>query len=361
MKNWMIYGAYGYTGTLLAEEAAHRGHRPVLAGRSAKKLVPLAERLELEYIVLDLEDTDRLFKAVAGVDLVFHAAGPFVHTSLPMVQACLAGQTHYLDITGEVPVFEQNLAFDRQARQQGIAIISGAGFDVVPTNCLATYVAGQIDKPTQLKIAVAALGGISGGTTKTMLEHISTGIQIRRSGRLETSPMGQASGAVRFADRERTVIPITWGDLTTAYQSTGIANITAYLAYPRRVAGLMRWTGPIGMRVFAIGPVRRAAQNLVDKTIHGPNEHTRRTARCQIWAWVANEAGDEAQTWLETPEAYHYTAVVGVRCVEKTLEIQPQGTLAPAQAFGTEFILNIPGTKRYDTLNGGLTGNNSHF
>ncbi|MCP4359435.1 MAG: NAD(P)H-binding protein, partial [Chloroflexi bacterium] len=171
MKNWMIYGAYGYTGTLLAEEAVHRGHRPVLAGRSAKKLIPLAERLKLEYIVLDLEDTDRLFKVVAGFDLIFHAAGPFVHTSLPMVQACLTGRTHYLDITGEVPVFEQNLAFDRQARQQGIAIISGAGFDVVPTNCLATYVAGQIDKPTQLKIAVAALGGISGGTTKTMLEH----------------------------------------------------------------------------------------------------------------------------------------------------------------------------------------------
>ncbi len=350
-KNWLLYGAYGYTGTLLAEEAVQRGHRPVLAGRSAKKLIPLAERLGLDYMVFDLQDRDILTQRVADFDLVFHAAGPFVHTSQPMLEACLSGGTHYLDITGEVTVFEQNLAYDSQARQKGIAIISGVGFDVVPTNGLATFVSQQITNPTHLKIAVATEAVISAGTTKTMLEHISGGVQIRRNGQLEVCPIGHGAWQVRFADRERCVIPITWGDLTSAYQSTGSANISTYLAHTPFMASLIRWAAPLGMKLFAIKQVRQAAQKVVEWTIQGPDAQTRHTARCQIWAWVGNEAGDEAQAWLETPEAYHYTALAGVRCVEKTLETQPQGTLAPAQAFGVDFILEIPGTKRYDSPN----------
>ena len=356
---WMLYGAYGLTGTLLAEEAVRRGHRPVLAGRSAQKLIPLAERLGLEHIVLDLPDEDKLTKTVASFDLVFHAAGPFIHTSRPMVQACLAGRTHYLDITGEIPVFEDNLAYDQPARQQGIALISGAGFDVVPSNCLATSVANQISYPSRLKIAVTTSAAVSAGTTKSMLEHVSSGILTRRNGQLIQHSVGQGATRIRFADGERTAFPVTWGDLTTAYQSTGIGDITTYLAYPRFMASLIPWIGPLSMRLFSIGAIRRAAQKLAEKTIHGPDEHTRHTARCQIWVWATNTAGDEVQAWLETPEAYHYTALVGVRCVEKTFELSPQGTLAPAQAFGPEFILDIPGTRRFDQLADTSKGNYS--
>jgi short subunit dehydrogenase-like uncharacterized protein len=349
-KTWMIYGAYGYTGALLAEEAVRRGHRPVLAGRLARKLVPLAERLGLEHRVLNLQAKNILYQTVADFDLVFHAAGPFIHTSRPMVEACLAGETHYLDITGEVQVFEQNLTYDQQARKKGIAIISGVGFDVVPTNCLATSVAAQIPNPTQLKIAVKALAGVSSGTTKTMLEHVSEGVLLRRNGQLVQRPLGRDVWRVRFANGQWAVLPITWGDVTTAYQSTGIGNITAYLAYPQLVALLLRWVGPFAMKLFSMRTMRRGTQKLVEMIIRGPNDHTRRTARCQIWAWVTNEAGDEAQAWLETSEAYHYTSVAGVRCVEKTLETNPQGALAPAQAFGADFAMEIPGTKRFDQL-----------
>jgi short subunit dehydrogenase-like uncharacterized protein len=347
---WLLYGAYGYTGTLIAEEAVRRGHRPVLAGRSEQKLIPLAKRLGLDYIVLKLQDEDKLAQTVADFDLVFHAAGPFIHTSRPMVEACLAGRTHYLDITGEVPVFEHNLTYGQQAREQGIAIISGVGFDVVPTNCLATYVANQIPQPTRLKIAVRGLGAVSAGTTKSMLEHVSNGIIIRREGQLAQHPVGQNPECIRFADGEQTVFPITWGDVTTAYQSTGVGNITAYLSYPPPMASVIPWIGPLSMKLFSVGIIRRSAQKLVEKTVRGPSEQTRHTARCQIWAWAGNAAGDEAQAWLETPEAYHYTALAGVRCVEKIFKLQPRGTLAPAQAFGPDFILNIPGTERHDQL-----------
>jgi len=348
---WLLYGAYGYTGTLVAEEAVQRGHRPVLAGRSEQKLVPLAERLGLDYLVLDLQNAAKLAQTISDFDLVFHAAGPFVHTHRPMVQACLMGKAHYLDITGEVTVFEENLSYDPLAKQQGVAVISGVGFDVVPTNCLATYVARQIPDPTELKIGVVVLSGVSAGTTKSMLEHVSGGILIRRNGKLVQHLVGQLpSIQVRFIDAERKVYPITWGDVTTAYQSTGIENITAYMAYPGAMALTIRLFGPLGMSLFANKAIRQLAQKVVEKTVKGPGEHTRHTARCQVWAWATNEAGQEFQAWLATAEAYHYTALAGVRCVEKALEYQPQGVLAPAQAFGTEFIFDIPGTQRTHQL-----------
>ncbi len=350
-SNWLLYGAYGYTGALIAEEAVNRGHRPVLAGRSEKKLIPLAKRLGLDYVTLDLQDSAGLTRTVSDFELVFHAAGPFVHTHRPMVQACLMAKAHYLDITGEVTVFEENLSYDSLAKKQGVAVISGAGFDVVPTNCLATYVARQISDPLELKIGVAGLSGVSAGTTKSMLEHISGGIVMRKHGKLVSYAVGQLPGIrIRFTDTGRRVYPITWGDVTTAYQSTGVPNITVYVAYPRVMAWLMRWGGPLSMGLFVSPTLRRIAQKVVEKIIKGPDEQTRHTARAQIWAWAGNDAGQEFEAWLETPEPYHYTALAGVRCVEKTLELEPKGVLAPAQAFGTEFLLDIPGTRRTDQL-----------
>ncbi|MEP6985562.1 MAG: saccharopine dehydrogenase NADP-binding domain-containing protein, partial [Chloroflexota bacterium] len=100
MGDWMIYGATGYTGKLVAEEAVRRGHKPLLAGRSAAKLRPLAESLGLEYAVVSLDDADALAKAVGSVELVYNAAGPFIFTSDRILRACLQTGVHYLDITG---------------------------------------------------------------------------------------------------------------------------------------------------------------------------------------------------------------------------------------------------------------------
>src|SRR5690348_10211452 len=100
MPDWMIYGATGYTGQIVAAEAVRCGHKPLLVGRSLRKLKLLADKLNLEYAVAPIEDRAALETAVRRVKLVYHAAGPFVHTSRPMVEACLAARAHYLDITG---------------------------------------------------------------------------------------------------------------------------------------------------------------------------------------------------------------------------------------------------------------------
>lgn len=347
--NWLLYGAYGYSGELMAQAALERGHRPVLAGRSAAKLKPLAERLNLEYRVVDLASAD-LPTVVRDFALVLHAAGPFIHTSPPMVRACLQTHTHYLDITGEVPVFEQNLALDAAARAAGIALISGVGFDVIPSDNLLAHVAQKLPGATELELAFASLGGVSTGTAKTALELLQRGTLRRRNGQLRAGPLGQGARQVRLPKRTVWTLSIPWGDLATAYRTTGIPNITVYLAMSRQTINLLRWAGPLMQGVTAFTPARRLIQAMVERTLpRGPDAAKRQTTKAYLWARAAHRDA-EAQAWLITPEGYALTAEMSIRSVERVLQGGMVGALTPTQAFGKDFILELPGVKRLDEL-----------
>jgi short subunit dehydrogenase-like uncharacterized protein len=348
--DWMIYGAYGYTGELVAEEAVRCGHRPVLAGRSREKLVPVAERLGLDWVTVRLDNPRALTAALSHVALVFHAAGPFTFTSEPMIQACLAAGTNYLDVTGELPVFRNTFSHDQGAIQAGIALISGAGFDVISTDCMADYVARQVPNATELEIAVAALDRASPGTMKTMLEMLPQGVWRRVDGDLVPWHWGKGVKAVRFLHGQRRAIPVPWGDLETCFQTTSVPNITTYLALHQNAIRLLRWTMPVTRRLLRLKPLRRALQKLMAKTVRGPDAETRHTARSYVWARAADGNRNETQAWLETVEVYQFTALAGIRCVERVIQEGPVGALTPALAFGADFVLEIEGTRRFDEL-----------
>jgi len=358
MSEWMIYGATGYTGTLVAEEAVRRGHKPLLAGRSAAKLRHLAERLGLEYAAVALDDAEALDKAVGSVELVYNAAGPFVHTSDPVLRACLQTGAHYLDITGEVPVYQNAYSYDAAARDKGIAIIPGVGFDVLPSDSLIKYVADKLPDALYLEVAVDALAGGSGagnglsaGTAKSMVELLPmVGTLERRNTKLERLPMGAGLRKVRFPHATKTVMPASWGDVEVAYRTTGIPNIKVYLSLPPMMMYSARIFGPLLINLLKIKSVRNFASRQIERMLPGPSEYTREKGRSAVYVSVRNAKGETCEAWLETLEGYQFTMVAGVRVVERVLDGNYKGALTPAQAFGADFVLEIEGTTRYDQL-----------
>ncbi len=348
--SWILYGAYGYTGKLIAEEAIRRGHRPLLAGRNRGKLISVAERLGLDFLPVDLNDEATLRNAVPSVDLVLHAAGPFIHTAMPMVEACLNESTHYLDVCGEPSVLRSIYDRHEAALRQNIALLPGAGFDIVPTDCMARHVADQISDIQSLEIAIDALNELSAGTAKASIEALPDGGKVRRDGKIVAFPLGEGKRTVRFPHRERTILPVPLAELESAYQTTGSPNITTYLALPAAVVGMAGTVAGIGGKLLRSTPLRRIAKAAAELTLPGPEEKTRAEGRSYVWVRATGIDGTIAEGWLETMEAYRLTAIVSVRLVEKVLEQQPTGALTPAGAFGDDFILELPETKRYDRL-----------
>ncbi len=350
MRKWMIYGAYGYSGKLIAQEALKRGHRPILAGRDSARVTALATELGLDGRAFALDKLESITRHLHDIDLVIHAAGPFIHTSNNMVQACLLTQTHYADITGEYAVFENTFSYDEMARQKGVALVGGVGFDVVPSDCLAKYVADQVPEATQLEIGVAGLTDLSVGTAKSTLGIISAGNIQRRDGKLQALPLGKGAQEIRFVDKTRTLFPLPWGDISTAYRSTGIPNITTYLALPEAVRGFVGIAGPIIPALARNGLVQKVLNRFAESSFSGPAEDLRQTGKSYIWAKASHEDGRSVEAWLQTPEPYYLTAVCAVNSAERLLAENPSGALTPAQAFGVDFVLQVPKAQRFDQL-----------
>ncbi len=275
--DWMIYGANGYTGRLIAAEAARRGMRPLLAGRSEAAVAPIAAKLGLNYRVFSLDEPAECRQAVSGMKLVLHCAGPFSVTSKPMTSACLETTAHYLDITGEISVFAACHLLHEQAKHADVVIMPGAGFDVVPSDCLAASLVNALPAATKLLLAFEAGGGPSAGTAKTSLEGLKTGGCIRRNGRLESVPLAWKTRKIPFAHAERTGVTIPWGDVYTAWVSTGIPDIEVYMALPpRTIAHLRRLRWLQGL--LGLAPVQSFLKKRIEKNVSGPTDQVRKRA-----------------------------------------------------------------------------------
>ena len=344
MPNWMIYGANGYTGQLIVREAVKRGHKPILAARSAAAIEQLALELSLTTRAFALDDAAALDKALAGVDAVVHCAGPFVHTSAPMVDACLRTNTHYLDITGEIAVFEAILRRGDEATRAGVALLPGVGFDVVPSDCLAALLAARMPDATALELAFYTKGGtISRGTLRTMIEGIHEGGAIRRDGSIVRVPTAWDSKDIPFDCGTRHAMTIPWGDVSTAWHTTKIPNIRVYAAASPRSVARMRRMRPI-LPIFAFTPLRRLLQTVAGRK-QGPDAQARERASVHLWGQVSKPGAQPVTMTMCTAEGYRFTAEAAVASVERIMSgaVAP-GAWTPARAFGAGFAQAVGAT-----------------
>lgn len=340
---WMIYGANGYTGELAAREAVRRGLKPILAGRDGDAVGKLAKELGLESRSFSLDDWKITAGSLGGVSAVLHCAGPFMKTSAPMVRACIEARSHYLDITGEISVFESIMAQHARARDAGVVLAPGVGFDVVPTDCLASILAEELPDAIDLTLAFYSKGGtISRGTLTTMIESLPAAGAIRREGRIVPVPIAFHGRMIPFSIAERYAITIPWGDISTAWHTTGIPNIRVYSATPRRTAGRMQRFGSF-VSIAAKWPVKPVLLAWARRRT-GPDSEMRKTARMYLWGEVRNAEGSSVSATMDTPEAYAFTAMSAVVAAERISrgEVAP-GSWTASRALGKDFAEKLPG------------------
>jgi len=349
VDSFLLYGSYGYTGGLIAALAVQNGLRPLLAGRDERRLHAQGAALGLDYRAFPLEDTRALRAAVEETPAVLHCAGPFVHTFRQMAQACLAARRHYVDISGEIPGFEALARLDQEARQAGVMLLPGAGFDVVPTDCLAAHLKKRLPTATHLRLFIRSVGGgVSQGTARSAIENMQRGGMIRRNGDLVNVPPAWHVRQVDFEQKPIKVVSIGWGDVSTAFYSTGIPNIETYMALPASALFGLRLLRKIGPLVYT-RPVKMLLKQALQLTKTGPGEEERQRGFNLIVGEAVNADGQTASSRLRTPEGYSFTALATVEILRRILrsDFKP-GFQTPSTSYGSDFILGFSGVERFD-------------
>jgi len=351
MNPIILYGSYGYTGKLIAKECKAKNLNVILAGRNKEALQKQSTETGFPFEVVDVADANALKALLSKGKLVIHCAGPFRHTAKAMADACLETKTHYTDITGEYQVFELLAGYDQKGKAAGITIIPGTGFDVVPSDCLALHLKNQLPSATHLQLAFTmSKGGLSRGTKKSMTEGMGEGGQIRTNGKLTHLALGAKSMEVDFGSFKTSTLCIPWGDISTAWRSTGIPNIEVYTGATESMIKNAKRTRYINW-LLRMGWVKNFMLKKIDKQKPGPSDEKRESGRSFLWGKVWDGNGNNFESRLETVSGYTLTAKTSVLIAEKILSGNfKAGYQTPAMAYGADLILEIADTKRTDQL-----------
>jgi short subunit dehydrogenase-like uncharacterized protein len=334
-KPWLLYGATGRTGTLIAEEAVARGHRPVLAGRDPDRLRTLAKRLDLTWVAGPASELGRL---IGDTRLVLLAAGPFGSTAPAALQACLNAGVHYLDIANEIPVAAATLAADGEARRRGITALPAVGFGTVASDGLARYVADQLPGATRLDLAILlGTAGSSAGAKASTMQVLASGGRIRHGGRLVRRPLGAGSRRQHTPIGVRTFVPMPTADLVVTGHTTGIPDITVSFPVPMPPVVATLAMPALPLVAWAASKLPQRATPSVSAT------DTPATVDSYLWAQATTADGRTAQAWMRTGEGYAYTARSAILAVESTLRSEPLGATTVARAFGSELSFEAGG------------------
>ena len=343
---WMLYGATGVTGGLILAEALRRGHRPLVAGRDAVSVRTLADRHGLEALVFDLLDPIHARQACGRVNLVLHAAGPYGMTGMPIVEACLDTRTSYVDVSGEVPHLLAVGDLDERAQRAGVALLTGAGFGVTFADCLASHMKERLPDATFLRLSISPSNDIRSPAARiSMLAALAGGSIEVRNGRFLDTKLARTL----WRDPERRdvhYVQARMADVVAAYRTTGIPNILGGVAMPVTAAWILRLGGPI-VSMAAKGALRKgsAAKSREPTKTVGIDTPPSISRLC---AEASNAAGEKALSFLETGEGYRMAAAAAVRSVERVLRDKLTGSFTPGKAFGADFALELPLTRRID-------------
>lgn len=320
MSTLLIYGATGYTGRMAAQRAKALGLPFEIAGRNRQSLLALAEQLDVPYRVFDAAPDAA--HSLSGISVLLNFAGPFVHTAQALMRACIEARVDYLDITAEINAYRLAEQMGVEAAEADVMLLPGVGWDVVPTDSLAMRVAQRVANPVALNIALQVPGSMSRGSAMSVSEIIGAGVLARIAGELVSTPDAQPR-YFDFGDGPVLCVPLSFGDLVTAWHSTRIPNIAMYV----HISG----------DAFPEGDLSQLPD--------GPSEQEREAHRARAVVEVSDADGSVLRSVIETVNGYTYTPHAAIEAARRVLSGDRRpGFETPARVFGGGFAESIAGT-----------------
>ncbi|WP_332693729.1 saccharopine dehydrogenase NADP-binding domain-containing protein [Bosea sp. (in: a-proteobacteria)] len=326
MKTLMIYGAAGYTGSMVAEHARAAGLSIIVAGRSEAPLSELATKLGLPSRVFPADDPIAIAAALDGVDVLLNCAGPFMRTAEPMMRAAIAAGVHYLDVAAELDSYLLAEKLDADARTAGVMLLPGSGGSVAMLGSLASHAVPRIAQPRTIRIALRVTGSMSRGSAMSAAKNVMTETLVRRDGLLQSRGSSETR-PFDFGLGEVDCFPLTLPDLITIGRSTGAPNVETFV----RVSG----------DAFPEGDLTALPA--------GPDAQQRDASRYQAAVEVTGADGAVARSILDTVNGYSFTALAAAEAARRVLagEVCP-GFQTPAGLFGAGFAETIADTAIID-------------
>lgn len=344
-KKWMIYGAYGYTGKLMIREALKKGKKPIIAGRDDKKLYKFSQDYDLKYKYFELNDIDEIAANLEDIDVIYNLAGPYSQTSDNIIQACIKSKTHYLDLAGEIEIYENAFSYNSQALANNIAIICGAGFNVVATESAAALASSMIDNCDTIEVAMAALTSPSYGTFSQTMEILPKGGKTIVNGEYVNSAIGSERKFISYGDLNLMSYTVPMGELPVIKRSCEANNIKVYLSLSKPLSTTFDFFHDSISKFSSKRYGKVILKKFAKHFIKGPTIRQNMNENAYVWATAASKTGAKAEIVISTPEAYYFTVKVGVKIVEELMSGNYSGALTPVQAFGKDMILGFNDVK----------------
>lgn len=151
-----------------------------------------------------------------------------------------------------------------------------------------------------------------------------------------------------FGNKELNAVSIPWGDVSTAYYSTGIENVTVYMAMPKKQIKLLKLSGYLAP-LLRTGVVKTLLNRLAEKGKPGPDKDERVRGKSLVWGEVKNTKGEVASAAIQTMEGYRFTSESALLISQKILkgDFKP-GFKTPSLAYGPDLILELNETERIE-------------
>lgn len=337
----LLYGATGFSGRLLTQCLLEQGIDVVLAGRNEARLAELARRWKLDFRVFSLDDPAQIEASLDTMQVVLHAAGPFTRTGLPMISACIRTGTHYLDLAGEWPLFQQAMDHSDRAAANGVMLMPGIGFSIVASDCLLAMALARFPEAVALRLALSAPDVMSRGTFRSLMGLTSSTVMVRRNGTPTCMPAGSLSRCFDFGAGLRKAVAVTWPDVFISQVTHGIATLEVYAQAD--------WPVQFAYRAgSSMAPLHQSAlgQRLLDLLSQGWPEAPSATQRQRSGFTLVVEAEDRWRRCrslrIQTPDGYTVTGATATAIVGRVLKghVAP-GFQSPAHLYGGSLLEDV--------------------